>query len=280
MKVPWGLQSSTKSMVHVDSVPNGKASGSECPSCGGALVAKNRGVRKAHHFAHDATTDYPGGACEGWLHATAKRLLYERIQGALANSKPLTIRWRCSRCSCLHQGDLLKNVTGSCLEKHIPSANIRPDISLLGGVRVVKLVEIVVSHSPDQPVHQYSEDNSIPLVELNVDGAEGWDTTIRAATPDVTIHHFSGCPCDCITCREPTCGNQGTTGCASCWRRKMRQDIHGLYEYGHFAPTTPLNRFDPDTCSCEKGLRNKWLRARGSEAKQFYLELVPWLVSQ
>ena len=64
-------------LVHVDSVPNGNECGCKCPACNKSLQAKNAGLKRNHHFAHQ-----PGEDCltayETSLHLLAK----EKIQKA------------------------------------------------------------------------------------------------------------------------------------------------------------------------------------------------------
>ena len=75
-------------IVHVDSVPNGKDCGCRCPACGKGLVAKNAGKVKRSHFAHEVHVL----SCEGWLHKTAKWMLYWRIADAIAAGENLPIQ--------------------------------------------------------------------------------------------------------------------------------------------------------------------------------------------
>ncbi|MCR5890395.1 hypothetical protein LRS06_21950 [Hymenobacter sp. J193] len=48
--LPYGLRDGH--LLHVLSVDNRLACGCTCPSCGARLVARNRGEKKAPHFAH------------------------------------------------------------------------------------------------------------------------------------------------------------------------------------------------------------------------------------
>lgn len=61
-------------IAHVDDVPNGAQCGCSCPHCGKPLIAKNGGHERAHHFAHDGTTECEGCA-ETAIHAAAKQIL-------------------------------------------------------------------------------------------------------------------------------------------------------------------------------------------------------------
>ena len=237
MNIPWGLHVETDCIIEVDAVPNGKLSGCVCPACGLLLIAKNRGEKNAHHFAHAARNGSGSGTCANWLHATAKRLLYDRIQTTLNDGDELPIRWDCAKCSCDHDGNLLKGIETIKLEKRLD--NIRPDLYLATGDNPKTLIEIVDTHEPDAPVHDFAKDNGCPLLIFRVTG----DERLRAVKADVLkpqILYFDRCacksearnkrrldtPCDwrwCDKCNDVVQDTQGSHGgygdhrhCASC----------------------------------------------------------------
>lgn len=55
LPVVYGIHAPSGDLRHVDSVSNGKACDCLCPDphCGQRLIAKNRGKKKIHHFAHE-----------------------------------------------------------------------------------------------------------------------------------------------------------------------------------------------------------------------------------
>ena len=59
-----------------------------CPGCGGALIAKARGARRAPHFAHAA--DRPCGG-ETYLHGLAKHIFAAAYRRALTKGHPFPI---------------------------------------------------------------------------------------------------------------------------------------------------------------------------------------------
>ena len=63
------------------------------------------------------------------------------------------------------------------LEHPIHGAGIKPDIYLDGSTR--KLIEIVVTHEPEEHVHRYCRDQQIPLVIVYVSGEEMLETLQR-----------------------------------------------------------------------------------------------------
>ncbi|GFE79237.1 hypothetical protein GCM10011487_12370 [Steroidobacter agaridevorans] len=60
-------------LVHIDSVPRGKACGCRCVSCAEPLIARKGDIR-VHHFAH-AQQNQCTGALETLLHLLAKEIL-------------------------------------------------------------------------------------------------------------------------------------------------------------------------------------------------------------
>lgn len=69
-------------MVHVDDVPNGARCGCICPQCKQALIAKNGGQERAHHFAHEGSAECQGGT-ETALHLAAKQIVADHKRLAL-----------------------------------------------------------------------------------------------------------------------------------------------------------------------------------------------------
>ena len=208
MKILWGLQQSTEKMVHVDDVPNGKASGCVCPACRTGLVAKNQGTVKGHHFGHTSGDDQ-FGACEGWLHATAKRLLYERTQKSLEDDLSIPIQWQCQECSCKHDGNLLDIATTVHMKTTIPAANIRPEILIQKDERPIALVEIVHTHPPEAHVFEWAKTHKCPIMVIEVAAEDDLDHWILAPTLNLTI---TGGVCQremCERCGEGRSCNKG-----------------------------------------------------------------------
>ena len=65
---------SEKKLVHIDSVKNGLECGCVCPGCNEALVAKNDGKIREHHFAHKSGNDC-GTGYQTIRHIWAKELI-------------------------------------------------------------------------------------------------------------------------------------------------------------------------------------------------------------
>ena len=164
--IPYGMDGKTGRMRHVDEVPNGLNCGCICPNCRRQLVAKQGAIR-AHYFSHHASS------CEGWLHATAKRLLYERIQDELERSGSIPIVWPCE-CGISHSDNLLVKADAVELEKYIPGG-IKPDITLYGEGEPVTLVEVVYKSPPGERTKELVHRKGIKLAVVKVETGEDLD---------------------------------------------------------------------------------------------------------
>ena len=69
-KIPYALNKDGV-LVHVDSVSNGNSCGCICPACKKPLQARNAGLIKRHHFAHQSGVECPT-AYETVMHLLAK----------------------------------------------------------------------------------------------------------------------------------------------------------------------------------------------------------------
>ena len=161
------LHKDTGKVVDVESVPNGLKCGCICAGCGGEMVAKNNGTKKAHHFAHYEATKSCG---EGALHKTAKIALRDRLATALADGSDVPLQWSCSGDTMSHDGDLIKLVEADAvwMEKAIVEEGIKPDLMLARDGKVKAIIEIVVTHAPEPRTVDYARNAKIPLVVLKV----------------------------------------------------------------------------------------------------------------
>ncbi|MDO8751116.1 MAG: hypothetical protein Q7K03_08240 [Dehalococcoidia bacterium] len=133
-----------------------------CIGCGNRMVAR-KGKVKAHHFGH-----FPGvlGVCspETVLHINTKYNLAATFQAALGHPYKLIVR--CAH-NFQHSVDLLKDVESVETEKSV--GDFRPDISLLTSKGDVKrVVEVVVTHSPDIQALSFYYANQIPVYAVEV----------------------------------------------------------------------------------------------------------------
>ena len=74
-------------LVGVDCVPTGAKCNCFCPGCKERLLAKNKGVKRAHHFAHRGVECK--SAYESMLHLLAK----EKIRDAFLSAPEFWIKF-------------------------------------------------------------------------------------------------------------------------------------------------------------------------------------------
>ncbi|MBI3923527.1 MAG: hypothetical protein HY318_19065 [Armatimonadetes bacterium] len=193
LKLPFALRG--EGLVHISEVSSGRQRDCVCPSCKEPLIAK-KGPIKKHHFAHD-----PGTQCnlESALHCVAKTLIYTGIQGALNHGNPIHLRWKCSRCGDEHGGNLLKRIASVNLELDLGKA--QPDI-LLSDLdnKPIAVIEIVVSHPPDDSALEFYKDAGIAVVEVKLESGEALE-----AFRDLRELHATRFP----RCTRPKCKQCG-----------------------------------------------------------------------
>ena len=108
-------------LVHVDDVETGQKCACTCPACGEALIAKNNGIMRVHHFAHKSGVECEF-AHESMLHLLAK----ERIQKAFLNSKSFWIDYEyTSYCPNYNQCKFKRY--GDCFMKKKELFNLKDD---------------------------------------------------------------------------------------------------------------------------------------------------------
>jgi ssDNA-binding Zn-finger/Zn-ribbon topoisomerase 1 len=161
LKIPYALHYGK--LIHVSDVPRGLRPDCLCPACKGTLVAR-KGAKVVHHFAHYREADCQP---ETVAHLTAKLLLSDRIRSAISQHRPLPIVWQCQKCPGIHTGNLVRRATRVEIEFALPGC--RPDIALLNPKgKVVAIVEVIVSHKPEQQVRDYCAANRVTLAEYEV----------------------------------------------------------------------------------------------------------------
>src|SRR5690554_7341754 len=92
--------------------------------------------------------------------------------------------WHCKYCYTGHTGNLLKMIKSVKVEHNMTVC--QPDIVLFDGEdKVFAVVEVVVTHKPEEGVLQFYRDNNIILIQINLTSdkdIEELDTKI--ANPD------------------------------------------------------------------------------------------------
>ena len=95
-------------LVHIDNVPNGNDCGCVCPACKKPLQARNAGLIREHHFAHQVGVDCPT-AYETSLHLLAK----EKIQKAFYEQQAFMIDFE-YRSFCINEHTCKFERYGDC----------------------------------------------------------------------------------------------------------------------------------------------------------------------
>lgn len=159
-----------KELIHIDNVK--KDGMYTCPCCGANLslriskIPKGQKYHRRNHFAHKTQND--NNCSESFLHKLFKENVYNYIKSKILNKEDLNFEWQCEKCTDRHTGNLLKKAVNVDLEHNL--GGCKPDIALLDkNNKVVIVVEIVVTHKPEDFVLKYYEDNRIACLQLFVD---------------------------------------------------------------------------------------------------------------
>lgn len=140
-----------------------------CPLCKTELILRKSGKTgkgaKRPHFAHRALT--PNCTPETALHYSFKNLLADKLQQHIATQTPLPMTWQCKYCYGGHSGNLLKKIKTVKVEHNMTVC--QPDIALLDyDDKVFAVVEVVVTHKPEENVLKFYSDNNIILIQINL----------------------------------------------------------------------------------------------------------------
>jgi ssDNA-binding Zn-finger/Zn-ribbon topoisomerase 1 len=171
-----------------------------CPVCKTKMILRKSGKTgkgsKRPHFAHNALTT--NCTPEGVLHYSFKRMLVEIISKNIEAQIPLSMNWKCKYCENIHTGNLLKNVSEVKEEYYLKEC--KPDIALLNKDGVVfAVIEIVVTHAPEESVVNYYHNNNIILIQINVNSEDDLNNIEnKVANPDIVD-----------LCTHPKCKKHG-----------------------------------------------------------------------
>jgi len=145
-----------------------------CPKCNKNFILRKSGKTgkgsRRPHFAHKNLS--PNCTPEGVLHYSFKKLLVEFLEKYSSESKPLIINWKCDACSADYpKTNLTTNllVKTATIKEEYNLKVCRPDIALLDiEGEVIAVIEIVVTHEPEENVLRYYKENGITLVKINL----------------------------------------------------------------------------------------------------------------
>lgn len=144
-----------------------------CPVCKDELILRKSGKTgkgaKRPHFAHRSLT--PNCTPETALHYSFKNLLADKIQKHITTNTPLPFFWFCKFCYDAHSGNLTKKIKAIKVEYNMTAC--QPDIALFDNEgKVFAVIEIVVSHKPEEKVLKFYNDNTIIVIQINLTSDE------------------------------------------------------------------------------------------------------------
>lgn len=195
-----------------------------CPICKSKIILRKSGNTskwsKRPHFAHQKLTT--NCTPETALHYSFKNLLADKLQQHISTQTPLPISWLCKYCYDPHSGNLLKKIKSVKVEYNLTVC--QPDIALLDNDdNVFAVVEVVVTHKPEENVIKYYTENNIILVQINLKS----DKDIDDLEQKISKPDFVG------TCFNPKCDKCGNykhitrmiivDGC--CWKCKSKMKV-------------------------------------------------------
>jgi hypothetical protein len=144
-----------------------------CPGCNDEFVLRKSGKTgkgsRCPHFAHKNLT--PNCTPEGYLHSSFKILLLEKLNSSSKSKLPIDISWACIYCKNEHHTNLLGGIRS--VEKEFDMKTCRPDIVLLNEKGIVAIViEIIVSHAPEDNALSFYRTNNIPLINITLNPSD------------------------------------------------------------------------------------------------------------
>ena len=144
-----------------------------CCVCNQKLTLRKSEKRiRRPHFAHKVLTN--NCTPETALHFAFKNILYKKIESFIAKDLSLNMKWECNSCYKEHNSNMLKNIKKVKLEYNLGSC--RPDIALLdANGNVIIVIEVVVSHYPEEKVLEFFKKNNIILIRFDLKGDEDLD---------------------------------------------------------------------------------------------------------
>ena len=210
LKIPFGLRDSA--LVHISEVESGSEHGAVCPDCQRPLIAR-KGSKTRHHFAHHADVQCNP---ETVLHKIAKMLLSSQLESALIEKKEIPLTWTCSWCQEEHTGNLLRKARSVLVEHALQGC--RPDLTLFDEHDTpVVIIEIVVSHHPEEHVREFCRRNGIGLLEYHINTDDDVEslralTNFRATIGSVCVRK------KCPLCKAPVRSVMLHVVEGNCWK--------------------------------------------------------------
>jgi len=210
-----------------------------CPECKEKLILKKSGKTgkgsKRPHYAHYSQS--PNCTPEGVLHKSFKLLVLQYIHTHIANKTPIGIEWECPYCHTKHTGNLLQYAADVQEEYHMEKC--RADIALLGQEgKPFAVIEIVVTHKPEDTAIAYYKENKIILIQIELNSEDDIDNIETLTSKPTSIDYCFNRLCpnigEYIYIRQPVPFDK------KCGYHSMRTCIAQINHYFGLYPSTDL----------------------------------------
>ena len=142
-------------LVHINDAQKGKYT---CPYCSKEVqlrISRLPEEQKNHRRSHFAHKGNPNNNCsESYLHLRFKEKCAEFIKKKINEEDNLYYQWQCENCCKIQIENLLEGIAD--VETEYDLKVCKPDIALLDKNRnVVSVIEVIVSHKPEEKVISY-----------------------------------------------------------------------------------------------------------------------------
>ena len=181
-------------LVHIDDAQKGQKY--TCPNCGAELLLKiskipeGQKYHRRNHFAHKGNSD--NHCSESFLHKLFKEMCAEYIRKKISAREDLFFEWVCEKCNEYHKGNLLKKAVEVVTEYDLGVC--KPDIALLDNKgKVIIVIEVIVTHKPEDVAIQHYRDNDIACFQINVEDFSDCDIIQEKLSHPNSVH-ITLCP--------------------------------------------------------------------------------------
>lgn len=259
-------------IVRINEATKGRTYYCPNPNCNSELRVRKSGntgkwSKRPHYYHRSLTTDCTP---EGVLHLTFKKLLISFLDRHISESKPLNIIWKCNDCFI---GFAKPSFKANLLAKTVSVKEeydlkfCQPDIALLDvDGRVIVVIEIVVTHKPEEIVLHHYERDGIVLIQINLSSDEDLEKIEEKITcPDVVTFCLNS---ECSNFKKYTSERKLVFTDAKCKRcnQPMRTcQVQVDSAFGTFIP--PMTE-DEIGKAQSKGVRFKIMEDKTTEKKQ------------
>lgn len=206
-----------------------------CPDCGAKFALKksgNTGPRSRRpHFAHLGH----GYNCtpESILHKLFKLQVEKTLSACIENKQEFPIEWDCPQCSKKYSANLVHSAAKVEVEKNLGVC--KPDIALLDAVgNVIAVVEVVVTHEPEQEVLDYYKEHGIIMVRVDVHDEDLNNVAAKLAKPSqVSLCTNMACSAINISSQKRTLVKHHTK-CKNCGQEYFGVEVSCETAFGTF----------------------------------------------